>query len=110
MTMRIERVLGGSRTRLRLSGELRFSQLDEVKAEIARSDSPVALDLDELGHVDIDAVRFLTACESQGVELMNCSPFIREWMTLERATKKNSAEETGSGTAKRDGQRRRRRE
>jgi ABC-type transporter Mla MlaB component len=90
MTLRIERLLARNGTRIRLSGELRVEQLDDLSAEIAGSDSPVALDLDELGHVDINAVRFLMACESEGVELVNCSPFIREWMAQERATTRHS--------------------
>jgi hypothetical protein len=87
MALRIERSLARKGSRIRLSGELRVEQLGDVSAEIARSDPPVALDLDELEHVDINAVRFLMVCEREGVELMNCSAFIREWMVQERATK-----------------------
>jgi hypothetical protein len=34
--------------------------------------------------VDVDAVRFLNRCEREGVRLVNCSPYIREWMIRER--------------------------
>jgi hypothetical protein len=29
-------------------------------------------------------VRFLNKCEAEGVRLVNCSPYIREWMSRER--------------------------
>jgi hypothetical protein len=46
------------------------------------------LDLDEVTLVDLDVVRFLSACEEKGVELLNCSPYIREWMRQERDRRK----------------------
>jgi len=80
MTLRIEVVQG----RIRLSGELRFGQLDQVRAEIKRCESPVVLDLEELDLVDVEAVRFLNACESAGVSILRCAPYIREWMLQEK--------------------------
>jgi len=35
--------------------------------------------------VDRDAVRFLGLCEANGVELNQCSPYIRDWINRERA-------------------------
>jgi len=90
MTLKIGRLAGNRGTRIRLSGELRSEQLDSVRAEIERGDPRVTLDLDEVDLVDIDAVRFLNACEAQDVEVVNCSPYIREWMFQERAREKNS--------------------
>ena len=46
---------------------------------------------DSAGHlqsvtlVDVKVVRFLDACEKNGVALLNCSPYIREWMVRENA-------------------------
>jgi len=34
--------------------------------------------------VDVDAVRFLGRCEIAGVSLVNCSPYIRDWIGKER--------------------------
>jgi len=48
------------------------------------------MDLDEVDLVDIDAVRFLNACETQDVEVVNCSAYIQEWMFQERARERNS--------------------
>jgi len=80
MTLRIERV----QARVRLSGEFRSEHLDQVKVEIKLCESPVVLDLEELDLVDVQAVRFLNACEAKGISVLNCSPYIREWMSRER--------------------------
>jgi len=72
-------------TRICLSGELRSQQLDDLRAEIEQCGVGVILDLDEVDVVDIDAVRFLSACEARDVEVVNCLPYIREWMFQERA-------------------------
>ena len=65
MTLKIERFSGNRGTRIRLSGELRSEQLDEVRAEIERSGPRVTMDLDEVDLVDFDAVRFLNICEAR---------------------------------------------
>jgi hypothetical protein len=80
MTLRIER----SRGQIRLSGEFRISHLDQVKTETERCESPVVLDLEEVDLIDVEAVRFLNACEAKGVSVLHCSPYIREWMLQER--------------------------
>jgi hypothetical protein len=85
MTLRIERIQGG----IRLSGEFRVGQLDEVKTEIERCQSPIVLDLEELDLIDLEGVRFLNACELAGVSILHCSAYIREWMQQERSRPKN---------------------
>jgi ABC-type transporter Mla MlaB component len=83
MTLRIHRQSDASGTRLCLSGELRRAHLVDLRSEIEVCRA-AALDLDEVNVVDIDGVRLLNACEEQGIQLMNCSPYIRESMLLER--------------------------
>jgi hypothetical protein len=89
MTLRIERVSVRRGTRFRISGELRSEQLNDLRTEIERGGSQVTLDLDELYLVDIDAVRFLNACGAQGVRVVNCSLYLREWMHRERKQKED---------------------
>jgi len=84
MTLRIERGKGG----IRLSGELRFGHLDQVKTEIERWESPVVLDLEELDLIDLEGVRFLNACEAKDILVLHCPPYIREWMLQERGRPK----------------------
>jgi hypothetical protein len=88
MTLRIERFRGG----IRLSGELRVGDLDQVKTEIERCQSPIVLDLEELDLVDLEAVRFLNACESTGISILHCSPYIREWMLQEKSRPQDPSE------------------
>ena len=80
MTIKIERI----RARIRLSGELRSEHLDQVKAEIELCESAAVLDLEELDLVDVEAVRFLNACEAEGIPVLHCSPYIRKWMLREQ--------------------------
>jgi hypothetical protein len=91
MTLKIERISGKRGTRIRMSGELRSDHLDQVKAEIERG-GPVALDLEEVDLVDVESVRFLNMCEAEGIPILHCSPYIREWMLRERAGKKRQQE------------------
>jgi len=55
MTRKIDRF----RTRVRLSGELRSEDLDQVKAEIDCCGTSVILDIEEVDLVDVESVRFL---------------------------------------------------
>jgi hypothetical protein len=92
MTLKIERISGKRSTRIRLSGAFRSEHRDQVKAEIERGGPRVTLDLEELDLVDIEGVRFLNACESAGVSILHCSPYIREWMLQERSRPKDHPE------------------
>jgi hypothetical protein len=98
MTLKIDR----DRTQIRLSGKLRSEHLDQVNAEIELCESPVVLDLEEVDLIDVEAVRFLNACEAKGISILNCSPYIRKWMSRERSrpeahTKKRKREQDASG-------------
>ncbi len=84
MTLRIERTSGRRRTRIRLSGEFRAGHIDQVKAELRSAIPPIALDLAEVGLVDVECVRFLNKCEADGISALHCSPYIKEWMLRER--------------------------
>jgi hypothetical protein len=90
MTLRIEQFSRKRRTRIRLTGQLRAEHLNDVLSEIGRRGPEITLDLDGVDLVDIDAVRFLNACEAQGVEVVNCLSYIREWMFQERARENKS--------------------
>jgi len=57
---------------------------------IAHTCNIIALDLEEVSLVDLDIVQLLDRCEAKGMELLNCPPYIREWISREssRATSK----------------------
>ena len=56
----------------------------ELEAEIDPAGEGVLLDLEHVTLVDVEGVRFLCDCEARGIELVNCSPYIREWIVRER--------------------------
>ena len=68
---------------LQLSGRIRATHLEQLRAQIGKDMRSIALDLEEVTLVDIDVVRFLGNCESQGTELRHCAPYIREWILRE---------------------------
>jgi hypothetical protein len=92
MTLKIERTSGGRDMRIRLSGQLRSELLSQVQSEVERAGQPVALDLEEVDLVDIDGVRFLNECEAAGIPVLQCSPYVREWMQRERNQPKSAPE------------------
>jgi hypothetical protein len=83
MTLRIVAEVREDGTTIRLIGRMRAEHIEPVRAEIAVSSAPAALDLDELTLADVDAVRFLATAEREGTALQHCAPFIREWITRE---------------------------
>ena len=84
MTLKIEKTLVEHGTTIKLIGRIRAEHLSELKAQISASVSKVVLELGEVSLVDADSVRFLCNCESEGIQLLNCSAYIREWIDRER--------------------------
>ena len=84
MTFKIEKHRDGHSTTIRLIGRMRAEHISELEKQIKESESKIVLDLEELNLVDVEAVRFLGMCETQGVTLLNCSAYIRNWIGKER--------------------------
>jgi hypothetical protein len=84
MTLRIEKKSRDGFTILKLIGQIRSDDLDELRTHVNGGDPVVVLDLDELTLVDAAVVRFLGVYEGSGVELLNCAPYIREWIRREK--------------------------
>jgi len=81
--LRIERRPAGTSTNLKLSGRMQTDGLAELQAEIEKCKPLPSLDLEEVTLLDRDSVRFLIRCESEGVLLVNCPLYVREWITKE---------------------------
>jgi hypothetical protein len=84
MTLRIEQISRGTRTVLKLIGQIHSSDLEQLNLQMQSRGVGMAFDLDELTLVDAGAVRYLGECEERGVELLNCPPYIREWIKREK--------------------------
>ena len=83
--LRIERQSKGrSSTNLKLSGRMQADGLSELVAEIEKCNPLPSLDLEEVTLLDRDSVRFLIRCESEGIQLVNCSLYVQEWITREK--------------------------
>jgi anti-anti-sigma regulatory factor len=84
MTFKIEGTQSGEVITLRLIGGLNSECVGELKQQIEHAGPRVVLDLAEVELVDVVIVRFLNACQNEGAEIANGSPYIREWMLRER--------------------------
>ena len=83
VTLKIEKLAGEHGTTLKLIGRIREEHLAELRRQIAAS-APSVLELREVTLVDAEVVRFLSACESEGIHLQHCSSYIREWIVREQ--------------------------
>jgi anti-anti-sigma regulatory factor len=83
--LKITRVANGEVV-FSLSGRMDAENVGEMETLLKgeASDRIVALDLRDLRLVDQDVVSFLTRCETEGIQLRNCPPYIREWINGER--------------------------
>jgi hypothetical protein len=84
MTLKIEKYSDGHRTTIRLIGRMRAEHLEELEKQTRESGPSITLDLEEVTLVDVEIVRFLGICAARGATLLNCSPYIRDWIGKER--------------------------
>ncbi len=84
MTCKIERHTDGQHTTLRLIGHLQAAHLEALQAHMEGNGPRTVLDLDEVTLVDVEVVRFLGGCETAGIAVLHCSPYIREWIRREQ--------------------------
>jgi len=84
MTLRIDKDSDGQTTTLRLIGRMRREHIEEVKAQLKAGGTSVTLDLNEVSLVDLDVIRFLATCQTEGISIVNCSRYINNWIAKER--------------------------
>jgi hypothetical protein len=89
VTLKIVRRTEDGATILKLSGRIRSEDLAEIRSQMDMPVTCVAFDLKEVTLVDPDSVRFLGLCESEGARLLNCVPYIREWILRQRHSEAN---------------------
>ncbi|MFZ0589304.1 MAG: hypothetical protein WAM39_02360 [Bryobacteraceae bacterium] len=82
---KIESGSDGPEAILRLSGRIESEHLEELKSQIEIRGHGIVLDLKEVRLVDRDVVQFLVLCESKGIKLRHCAPYIREWILREKS-------------------------
>jgi len=69
-----------------LSGQMDEEHIAELETLInAETDrSRIVLDLKDLIMIGRDTVVFLASCEADGITLVNCADYVREWITRRR--------------------------
>ena len=67
-----------------LSGRMEGEQIPELKELFGRDYRSIILDLRDMRLADRAAVRFLRACEADGMKLENCPAYVREWIDREK--------------------------
>jgi len=82
--LKIERDSQSGRTTIRLIGRFHSEHIGEREKQLQAPGPRCVLDLKEVTLVDVEVVRFLGRSEVEGVEIVRCSQYIREWMTRER--------------------------
>jgi predicted metal-binding protein len=83
MTFRIERSARDGFTVFALSGRINTEGIVKLKELFDTDYRTSILDLREVRLVDRDAVKFLRGCEADGMALVNCPAYVREWMDRE---------------------------
>jgi hypothetical protein len=85
MTLKIESAFDGKTATLRLSGRIEGDHIAAIQDEVKRYHPRLAFNLGEATLVDREIVCFLAAQEEEGVELVECPRYIREWIARERS-------------------------
>jgi anti-anti-sigma regulatory factor len=86
MTLKIERAEQEGATVFVLSGRFEAEHIEELEGLFhgEKDATAIVLDLREVRLADRGAVKFLAYCELGGVQLVNCTGYIREWIAREK--------------------------
>ena len=86
MSCRIDRVISSeNRVVLSISGGIIGEHVDMFRGVLEQESGVLVIDLKNVLLVDREAVKLLVESEANGTELRNCPPYVREWVTRERA-------------------------
>jgi anti-anti-sigma regulatory factor len=71
---------------LTLSGRLDAEHVAEVETLIGAEEKGrrIILDLKDMTLTGQDGIDFLTRCEAADIALVNCDPYVREWIARQR--------------------------
>jgi hypothetical protein len=69
-----------------LSGRIATEDVAELEAVIGAEgkDRRIVLDLKDMTLTGQEGICFLAQCEAAGITLVNCDPYVREWITGHR--------------------------
>jgi hypothetical protein len=78
-----------------ISGCVTGEHVDTLRGVLEQESGGFAIDLKNVLLVNREAVKLLALSETNGTELRNCSPYIREWVTREKAETQGRPSEQG---------------
>ena len=78
-----------------ISGRITGEHVDILRGVLEQESGVFVIDLKNVHLVDREAVKLLALSEANGTELRNCPPYIREWVTRERAERTERPWEQG---------------
>jgi hypothetical protein len=78
-----------------VSGRIAGEDVDMLRGVLEQESGHFAIDLKHVVLVDREAVKLLALSETHGTELRNCPPYIREWVTREKAEPDGRPSEQG---------------
>jgi hypothetical protein len=69
-----------------LSGRIDKDHIAELEALVGAEgkDRSTILDLKDMTLTGQDGINFLAQCEAAGIALLNCDPYVREWIKKQR--------------------------
>ena len=84
--LRIHRTANGDVV-FTLSGRIDREHVPELEELIAAegTDRRIVLDLKDMTLTGQDGIDFLWRCETAGIALVNCDPYVREWIRGQEA-------------------------
>src|SRR5260370_26852619 len=82
--LKIEKDSQGGKTTIRLIGHFQSEHVGELKKQLQQDGPLFILDLKEVTVVDLEVVRFLVECKSDGGKMVHCSKYLRKWMAREQ--------------------------
>ena len=82
--LRIQRTESGDVV-FTLCGRIDKENVGELEALVGAEgkDRRIILDLKDMTLTGQDGINFLAQCEAAGIALVNCDPYVREWITAQ---------------------------
>jgi anti-anti-sigma regulatory factor len=83
--LRIQRSANGEVV-FKLSGRLDIENIAELEALVGAEEKGrrIVLDLQDMTLTGEEGINFLARCEATNIALVNCDPYVREWIARQR--------------------------
>ena len=90
--MKIVKVSHGAAVTIRMSGDFHREHIAELKTQLEDQRLRMILDLKDVTLVDVDVIRFLAVCQRNGIKIVHCPQYIRDWISREHESPRGKDE------------------